>query len=231
LWSRRPRALNEFPSPDVFTQIVATLAVLSLLAMLAIAAAVHAHVRWERARRWDPARAGRRPLPPLAWTVVTVSLLVGALWVMGAPAWPWVAVPYGVVWPRWLASFGALTLGLIPPMLLLKPLYRRNAVGGPIVGLWLLLVWLVPMLVDLIVNVAMVPEEQARVTWLFGCSPLGALILIWKIESVSFLPGLAFAGALALLVAILTRPRTRPPVCVNPVPSESSLSSEQTRTE
>ncbi|MBN1491344.1 MAG: hypothetical protein JXA69_15630, partial [Phycisphaerae bacterium] len=28
LWSRRPRALNEFPSPDVFTQIVATLAVL-----------------------------------------------------------------------------------------------------------------------------------------------------------------------------------------------------------
>jgi len=218
VWKARPQALRNIPSAHISTQIIATLTVLAVLAMLPISAMVQAHVAWQRRHRLEPGRPGRRPPFPLLGVLLAALFIVGAVavFVEGAvvhritlAAWRLTDGPGHL--REWLLSFVVLAVGLMPPALLLRPSYRRNASGAVIVGLWFLLTWLLPPLLDLILNVSLAPTGDATVTWLTGISPIGALVLVWYRLPISLVPGLVVQGApIAGLAAMIKHRRLSP---------------------
>jgi len=218
VWKARPQPLRDVPSAHISTQIIATLTVLAVLAMLPISAMVQAHVAWQRRHRLEPGRPGRRPPFPLLGVLLAALFIVGAVavFVEGAvvhritlAAWRLTDGPGHL--REWLLSFVVLAVGLMPPALLLRPSYRRNASGAVIVGLWFLLTWLLPPLLDLILNVSLAPTGDATVTWLTGISPIGALVLVWYRLPISLVPGLVVQGApIAGLAAMIKHRRLSP---------------------
>jgi hypothetical protein len=210
VWAARPRSLLDVPSAEVPTQIVATLTALALVALLPISAMVHRRVTWERRHKLEPHRAGARPSTPLLGIVGMVLLIVILVGLPSESAMAgrtssgqWRPVAERTHMQEWILSFAVLTAALIPPGLLLWPLYRRKASGAAFVGLWLVVVWLLPPLIDLMVNVAMSPQADANITWLTGCSPVGALALIWRLRDIALVPGLVVHVTLAIAMGML----------------------------
>ncbi len=231
LWRLYYTLVRELPRTEVCTQVIATLTALALLALLPVSAAVHARTTWERRRRLEPQRAGRRPVSPILWAIAcagVIVIIVAAFTEMLANIDVSTLSAYGrgrriprswmtfAPTPRhaWWISFAILAVGLIGPALVLWPPYRRKASGAVIVAAWLVLVWVVPPLADLVINTQFVQEPDMRVTWLTGCSPIGALVLLWRVPGVSLIPGLAVQAALTLplcyLIARPPQPARRP---------------------
>lgn len=190
--------------PGVLVQIVCSLLLLMVLAQLPVASAARMGADWRRRRDRDPAGAGPRPLP-----LPAVAALAGLL-VTAAPGLMFLAastasranayktfrlddgpptLTEGLAKPITLTAAVAV-LGLLATGFAVQVVARtgrpakaaksRRAGGGIVLG-WFFLAWVGPVLVDVVRAAQSTnggPREALGV--LSGCSPIGAIIQIWR---------------------------------------------------
>ncbi|MEE8169493.1 MAG: hypothetical protein V3T70_03005 [Phycisphaerae bacterium] len=250
LWPEYSQSISivrAFGDTSVGLQWLATVILLTLLALLPVTAAAQASARWERRCLHDPVTAGVRPMHWILVTALVVELLVvpvfvvmgdaatvstvqvNAVGAMGsaAPA-PNAAAPVPIINAHvipWVRSMIILFLGLITIGGISRVLYRgRDKVVWFLAG-WIVLAWIVPLVVDVIRAVYFDLEGTLDPSWLMGCSPVGALALLVFRPETPLMPGLVLQSVIALGLGIIwplvDGRTTQPDEAAPPVLSES----------
>jgi hypothetical protein len=128
-------------------QLVGTIIASMVLALYPIAAAVAADTDWRRRRAINDPSLRSRPMPVLA-VVMLAGLIILSLTNVHRYTWP------AVEWQSPLPWLAILVIGtLLCPCYLLRIAYRGGGRGGIILGTWLLLIWVAPLIVELIISV------------------------------------------------------------------------------
>ena len=212
----RPEWLRRFRNQNVETQLICSLVLLMLMAIIPVAAAARLERDWLRRRARDPAAAGRRPVWGLlvalaAGLVVAVlpsavgyavpterALPVTPGFVLAEITRPWAGTALVVVLA--LAAFGYV-------LRLAHRLHQSPARFG--IG-WFVVAWVGPIIADAIryarADAAMTGSERAAGAFgaIAACSPGGAVISFWDRPTPDFpiVPVAVLAG-LVLLAAVV----------------------------
>jgi hypothetical protein len=205
----RPRFLS-YLNIGTEIQLVGTTIATMILALYPIAAAVGADSDWRRRRALDDPSLHGRP-----WPVLLVVLLASAiiLSLTNVQRHEWTHVDWNMRLP-WLAL---LTSGsLLCPCYLLRIIHRGGGRGAIILGMWLLLIWVVPMIVELVVSVSaglQVQGQEAPVNdfpGVIACiSPPAAVYRILREDPGKARVGAMTEGGIAVLLMLVFHVRPR----------------------
>ncbi len=180
-------------------QVIATLGVLILVAMLPVANAARRSARWAAHKAKDAAFAGRRPRPfveaPIIATLLVFGILAALFENRPALVYGWYQFPVGET-AAYLAC--AFLLALVPIGGLLRFVYATVPKAGWYLAFYLILFWAVPPLLDLGSEAIRAPAMGASRTWLFGCSPMGTWILACTEVRGPIIPGLLAQAAVGV---------------------------------
>lgn len=188
------------------TQINGTIFTLLLISLLPCSAMVQASAAWERRKLHEPEMAGRQPLHPIFGAILSALVIIGAVAFSLrylAPKEHTLTIPI----KQWTLVAAEITLGLSSWSMLLWPVYRRKNAAAVMGGLWLALLWVVPPLIDFSLNVALVTDAEAQITWLTGCSPIAAILSLWWDANVRLWPGLCLHGGIIIAMLYLLNTR------------------------
>ncbi len=184
-------------APDDFggaTPVISSLALAMLLGLIPIASAGRADAHWRRACHVDPATP-RRPIHPLLIVVAasTIALLLIAV------------APFNQhnVWQICLRAGVCVLAFCIACCYLLRIVFRVNGRGIIIVGLFVVLGWVGPFIIDLIRHSMMDRPNDDVLTRVSTCSPLGLLMQLWDRRPLNTTLGLIVQCAFAVIAAIL----------------------------
>lgn len=163
------------------TMFVVSMASAMLLALAPVANAA-------RDRRW-------RDLSILVAVVAAAIILGQCLAMRDWGAWKWEVGATAIV----LVSF------TVAVCFVLRTVYRVSARGWPIALGWIILMWLIPLAIDTIRWALSLTQDQYQMSVMAGCSPIGALIIIWddRLDIRIAIPGLLFQGCCALAWVII----------------------------
>jgi hypothetical protein len=178
-------------------QFVATLVTGMLLAIVPVSSAARELGDWRRNGGATPAQP-KQPAP-LLLTVTLATLMLAA-----------VLLTPPVRWTRsdLLAPLTLSAVVLLAAMLALGMLFRWVYLIMPrawlVAVIWLALVWLGPLLADLVYHM-MLPDPPDALTMISGMSPIGALVLLWSRSGMaaSAMPGIVFQVAMVMLPTML----------------------------
>lgn len=191
----RPRYVrDDWVTPE--TQLLTSLFIAMLLALVPVTAAAEMNVAWVRRRLADDPALGARPVPNMAIVFAAtgiVLLLCDARWMLGG------------TFPASTLAFtaAAVVLHLSSASYLRRALrYYTEKVNGPLF-LWLLLTWLGPLLADAVRHRHLGIPERPVLTELSTLSPLGTIIALWGRHDYPVMVGLAFQGVLMLCTVAL----------------------------
>ncbi len=172
-------------------QIVSSLIVTLLVAIVPIAANAWEQTRWRRHLATRDPYPLRRPVP------FAVVLMICALAPLGIGFAPMVGpIPPPALLIRTAIIF-ALALGAI--YFLYRWVYRAVPSGATIGITWIAIVWIVPVIVDLVRYGLAEEGTMEQLGRIAACSPVGALIILWTDVKTSVTMGIA---AQALVVAV-----------------------------
>ncbi|MCK6485506.1 MAG: hypothetical protein HUU22_07680 [Phycisphaerae bacterium] len=178
----------------VSIQWIATWTVTSLFALFPIAAAAQDSARWERRAALDEALAGRRPTHYALVLVLAATVAIGIMTLSAGDATPLMMKDARTAF----LSLVFVLLALLTGGAVLRFVYGLRERVGWIVTLWVVLTWALPPLIDMIRAVYADESGPTQPSWLMGCSPAGAWVLIWYFPHITVLPGLIVQTALAL---------------------------------
>ncbi|MGH7179985.1 MAG: hypothetical protein ACREJC_21590 [Tepidisphaeraceae bacterium] len=199
-------------------QIIASSILAMLIGILPAASAARFESDWRRRRDIDDPALGPRPLFPVLVALLTGLVCLAPVFAAPRPnqlpeTWPIpeqalpLRVSAALVCGVAFASF-AMFISYV-----LRIIRRRsNFSPGWLVVIALVATWLVPLGLDVMRFVA--SQEEASLTAVSGCSPIGTLLALWGPYSFDVRPGLIFQIGLAgLLAAVfyLTQARKRRP--------------------
>jgi len=219
-WPTAITQLNERPEQVLPIMLLATLGSLALLAILPVANAAHNRTQWAKRKVKDPEFNRPRPIGVFLATLLATVIGLGIC---------------AIVWHRHIRaimneSTGLLAsdipglgtpvrsllliavvffLALLPVGPLLRMLYARSLRGMWFMSAFIVLLWAMPPFLDLAVSVLSAAPEDAGLSWLFACSPIGAWIVICYNAEAALLPGLLVQAGLAVMLFALDR-RMRP---------------------
>jgi hypothetical protein len=181
--------------PSATVQFIASLASCLLLALLPIANAAQARHEWERHRRLDDPALGRRPIPPLA--IAVGAGVVTLLLCLVAPA------DSELLRDR-IAWTGAVVLSFLVSMRYLLDLsYRVNVPGRITGGIFLVVLWLVPLGIDFMRSGLADSADDEPLQVISTISPIGALVRIWGKQTVHPRTGIGVQIVIAAALAAL----------------------------
>jgi hypothetical protein len=215
-----PRWLrSSWVNPDV--QMICSLLCLILLAMVPVAAAAKLNpdrqVRLSRAGDTPPDGQSPWRVPHLLVVTAATAIISALVWVTRDPELPWRPQLSATRDAAWGTTIIVL-LCLVSFSYTARAAHRHARWPRLVVGGWVLAVWLVPIMADL---VRYSHAEQVRydqpppqpLTWISTCSPVGALLAIWRgsdLRPLNTTPGLWVQAALAALaVAVFHAARLR----------------------
>ncbi len=178
---------------------ITTMLVGLLLALVPLANAAKATIEWRMHKDLDDPALGRRPMPPL----LVVLLCAGVLMFLTFPAY----IQYSSLGGRLdekeavIRTAAVLVFFLGAVSYLLRVLYRLRLKSAFFSGLFIVLIWVGPFLVDYVRH-SLLPEnsKEESLTQICTISPVGALIHIWNGEIPTTL-GIAAQGVLAATFA------------------------------
>lgn len=216
---------GDFDGDLLTIQTIVSTAATMLIALLALAVSSRAYRLWQRQRALNDPGLERRPIhPSLAVVLCAAMCLAIGCFVSSKQLQPpreghWLHMAGIDAKPAALLLTGATLLAFLFACSYLIRIVHRGASGRGgtiIVGIFTLLIWLGPLVMEAISNAL---RDDTRVfVWshVAGWSPLGALILIWGSIGVDAAPGIAgqlvIAAALALLFHLTGRRQTAPAI-------------------
>lgn len=191
---------------DLSVQTVITLGALALIALLPVANAARQSAAWAKRRALDPADPTPRPRPfyeaPILATLIVLSILLVIVSTQVAVLFD-DAHSGDRIHAVWIVA--AFFLALLQVAGLLRFTYAATPKGIWILALFLILVWAVPPIADVALEVLEERPPADPVSWLFGCSPVGTWILSCTRLPGPILPGLAIQFSLAAATLLLAR--------------------------
>jgi hypothetical protein len=192
---------------DVNVQISASILAGLLIAIAPISAAAMETIRWRRhVALHDPAPLSR----PVPWPIV---ILLATLLI--------VAFSYAPHTRPLRQNEAALrtaiviVLSLSAIYLLCRWCYRAISTARLAIGLWIFLAWILPIVIDGLRYAFSTNQDAEPLSWISGCGPIGALILIWNDEMKKANAGIVMQVCIALVPPALdwmTRPRRSLPL-------------------
>ncbi len=188
-------------------QCVSTVAALALVAFLPVVTAARNSARWARLKVKDPTFHRSRPRSFLLAPVVATCIVGG---VFAAVLSPLIFDIYPFhqadeVMGR-LASIAAFFFfSLVTASGLLRFSFARGDKGLWVLVLYVVLVWAVPPLADLAIEVAYADPGDIGRSMLVGCSPVGGWVIALGLVDAPMVPGLAFQALLAAASLLLAR--------------------------
>jgi len=195
---------------NVASQLVASILVAMLLSVAPLASAAWSSAAWQRGRTMlDPA-LGPRPLPSI------FTLFVAAAVIMLLPGLIHTSPHYRV---EALLQTAVVVLAFLAGVLgLLRLLYQLGWRSRFLIGMWIVLMWIGPLVVDWARQIVLYTEPSG-LEEISAASPIGALAHIWSYASnlrdvpMPVTGGLIFQGAVggALLLAAMLMERRRTP--------------------
>lgn len=195
-------------------QLIASILVGILVAIVPVGSAASLHGHWERRRALNDPDLPRRPIPIMA--VVALAGVLIAILPLGLEQW----APHGSPTPlggfaAWLMPFASL-IGIAH---LMGFCYRRGKSALFLTLLWIAAIWLLPLLIDLtryqslryeyLSSRGTIRVEPDVTTFISGISPIGTLVVgyaeaggyrDWRFNPV---PGLAIQFVLAAAMLML----------------------------
>jgi hypothetical protein len=178
------------------TQFLWTLAISILLTLFPVGAAARAEGEWRRHRRHkgDPALM-RRPMPVILAVLLSAGIVMGLLYVAPEPN------------SSWSKTAGRMaitnTLFLLSTSYLLRIVNRIRSRRLVVVGIWVVLNWVGPFVIDLARHGASADPEDEFLTRISTCSPLGTLIQLWDRRPLDTALGLTVQAGLVAFTALL----------------------------
>ena len=186
-------------------QLVGTIMATMVLALYPIAAAVAADTDWRRRRAIDDPSLSSRPLPVLL-VLLIATLIILSLTNVQRHNWS------VKEWNSRLPWLGFLITGaLLAPCYLLRIIHRGGGRGGIILGIWLLLIWVAPLIVELIISVTAgatnQPGNELPVSTFPGTvacvSPPAAVYRILRDDPGPARGGVLLQAALAVMLIVM----------------------------
>ncbi len=201
---------SRFLSSSVATppvHLVASLTVLALVAILLVANAAKLSARWGRRKARDPDLQEPRPLPFWA-TPLTASLLVfGILAIIlsgSASAYFRLGDPREIpTMAAWIVVY--FVLAMVTFAGLLRFAYVRSDKALWVIIIGVMVVWGLPPLADLALEVSQDRAPGAPRSLLFTCSPIGGWLVATGVSTANMMFGVAVQTALAIGALLLTR--------------------------
>jgi hypothetical protein len=203
------------PSPRFFSlvssgsivELVVTLPALALVACLVVAVSAKNSARWARRKALDPGYAAPKPRlfleAPVAATFLVFAILVV---VLAQRADLFRDILQGERAAFRLASIVvAFLLALSTLAGLLRVVYAYSEKGTWVLILYLVAIWIVPLLVDLAIRINMEESWGESSTLLMGFSPIGTWWIASGQSDATPVPGLVFQGILAVGSLLLVR--------------------------
>ncbi len=191
-------------------QLAATLCISLLVALIPLNGAVECRML---AARGASMRGWRDRVP--CWLVVVgaVVLICGVTALVCAPVWPacarvrpWMASSLVVktISTFWLQTVLAFTLAMLTARAAFVIGYRRFRSPKLAAGILLTAAWILPPMIDYGIAFALRDSTIAiRLSWIFGCSPLGTILVTWTRLRAHLSEGLVLQSALAVLMTCL----------------------------
>jgi len=147
--------------------------------------------------------------------ILAASLTCGLMLALGVPAWRKLlpspdAAPIPLDWMirTWGPSWGVTLLACLAALIAMRGVfligYSKTKSAKLLVGVFILLFWAVPPLADVtIATVFPKPDQSVDLTWFFGASPIGSMLIVWNHVEAAVWPGLAAQVALAVVLTLL----------------------------
>ncbi|MGE5608923.1 MAG: hypothetical protein ACM359_06700 [Bacillota bacterium] len=180
---------------DSHTQFLSTLAVSILLALFPLGAAAQAEEEWRRHGSWIGSGSARRPMPAILAVALAAGIVMGLLWVAPQSSTS--------QWETTVRAGMAVTMFLLSTGYVLRMVQRLSSKRIVVVGLWVVLSWIGPFVIDLIRHGASTDPDDEFLTVISTCSPLGTLIQLWDRRPVDTTVGLAVQMGLVVFTALL----------------------------
>lgn len=210
-------SMRQFYDPGMLlTQWIATMVGGWILGCVAVSGAVKCRIlvtRGTAPRDWSDR------ISDLLVVVLSVLLICGLMAGVGATIWP--ELLSHTYTPRgggpglplmdrairvWGWTFAACLLALLTIRSVSEVAYTRLKSSNAMLGVFVLAVWAVPPLADLIrAEYLREFHRQAEYSWFFGCSPAGTVIAAWCDLGVGVVPGLGVQALTAAALIVLAR--------------------------
>lgn len=178
---------------------VTTLGSIALVALLPVAAAAKAEARWARRRAKDPAGRPSRPRHYLLAPVLATLLVFGVFAAVLSPLLRQEILPGPpgeILAPiGWMVGFFLLSLVTVSAGL--RFVYAASEKGLVFLIAYLLIVWLLPPIGDYALETVALPSTGEGPSFLLGCSPIGAWVVLFSQQEAPLLPGLILHIVLA----------------------------------
>lgn len=200
-----PLAGNEIMQPR--NQLVATLAGVCAVAFLPVAVAAGNAARWARRRTKDHGYDAPKPRS-FVEAPVMAALIVIAIWTVVLNR----DVDMLLGGARGAAALWRLILVVVPFLAalltvrgLLRYVYAYTNKGYVILIIYVLLVWVAPVLTDAALEVALDRAADEPASAAFACSPVGMWLAALKEVNAPLIPGLVLQTVLAIAALIFAR--------------------------
>jgi len=201
-WPESFKINDYMRTPSITDQLVAMTISALLLAIVPLASAAWAHVEWRRHRLEDDPRPMRQPLPIWAVAAGVTLLLLPLLFIADGDASAGTLV--NVSTQQIVATLLVVASFCIGMGYLLRWIYLAVPKALLIGGLWLLITWLAPILIDAAIHAAQPDARDSEFKPIFGAiSPVGALLQIWGDDGYDFRIGLIVQMVLNTIPVLL----------------------------
>ena len=194
-------------------QVIASVLATILVGLVPLGSAAWLQARWQRRRSLGDPYLPRRPVDTNATGLLAAGMVAALAVVAGQPISKQVMNQAGQIITV-LVTPGhehvidaALRTGMVAAAFfvsigyLLRILYRVGTNGRLLLIVYTFALWIAPLAFDMIRHSVSAEDPTTNpLTWISGCSPLGAMILVWATmdESISSDPGLAVQACLAI---------------------------------
>ena len=183
-------------------QLLASMVVGILVAMPAVSANAMERMRWRTHERLHDPAPLRRPMPiPIVIAAATAIVLLVCLAPHGRRAGDAGVAP--ITAPLLARSAACIALALLALYFLFDLLYTAGRRAGVLIFFWILLTWATPIIIDIARYTLGDMGESEPIAGFSSCSPVGALILLWRQSAIGTGLGILIQALLAALPGTL----------------------------
>jgi hypothetical protein len=190
--------VNATPTIQILSSMISAL----LLAICCIAANARERNRWKWHQRVKDPAALRKPLP--IWVVIPIATAL----IVTLPLAP--AGAEHLHADAFLRAAIAIALTLTGLHFLIECSYGLRLRAAYPIFLWVIFIWLAPILVDLIRFALADYGEAERVAGFSTISPVGTIVLLWMRSPITTTPGLVIQAGIVAIVIIVWRSMREP---------------------
>ncbi|HEX2971087.1 MAG TPA: hypothetical protein VHP11_02070 [Tepidisphaeraceae bacterium] len=195
-WEQLAGNAWRYMGPNTHTQFLSTLAATMFLALLPVTAAARADCEWRHLRALGAPLTTRRPIPPTLAALGAAAIVVALIAVA-----PDLSPSNSQSVPRAALVIAVFLLAATYVLRIICTFRIKRVLL--LLGVWLILTWVGPFIVDLIRYGMSDSANEVFLTLISTASPLGSLIQFWEPRPLDTTPGLIFQSALAVCTAVL----------------------------